>query len=312
MRNFLNMDSNTSLFLQRELQAIETRTYTVPGPPLKAERLIPVDTSIPAGAQQWGFDRYTEVGSARWASSNPRDMPRVRKVKARSLFPMATLWDGYAYTWDDVQQAMMAGMEGGLDASYAMTARNVLERYRNRVWLRGAPEKGFVGLFSDPLVPIVTASVGDWDGTGASTPAQILEAAHRAVLEVTLNNEETSEPDTMALPLQVYGYWSTTPLGVEGGGPTILASFLANSPSIRTVEAVNDLRSAGVGGVGRAMIYRKDPAVLEAKASVLFLQLPPQLYGLETQVPCLSKIGGVAIKEPVNCIYVDGVMDAAA
>lgn len=311
MRNFLTMDSNTSMFLQRQLQHIETTVYTTPRPPLKAELLVPVDTSVPAGATEWGFDRWTEIGSARWASSNPRDMPRVRAVRARSLFPMATLWDGYAYTWDDVQKAMMAGMSGSLDSTLAMVARKVLETYRNTVWLRGAPEKGFIGLFSDPLVPVVTAAVGDWDGTGASTAPQILEAMHRAVREVILNNSETSEPDTMAVPLEVYGYISTTPLGT-GSDTTILAHFLANSPSIRQVIQVNELRSAGAGGTGRVLIYRKAPDVVEAKASVLFLQLPPQIYGLETQVPCLSKIGGVAWKQPIDGVYVDGVMDAAA
>lgn len=299
---------NMALFFQRELQVIETTIFTRPRPPLKAEQLIPVDTSIPPGASEWGFDRIQEVGFARWASANPRDMPRVGVRKERALFPMATAWDGYSFTWDDLQKARMTGLP--LDPTLALAARRVLEEMRNRVWLRGAPEKSFVGFINDPFVPVTTPIVGDWDGTnGSVTPQQILEAMHAAVETVKRNSLETFEPDTMVLPLNAYSYISTTPLG-NGSDMTIRAHFLANSDQIRNITPLLELETAGAGGTGRAVIYRRDPEVLEAKASVLFEAQPPQTIGLETQVALVSKIGGVAWKEPIAAVYVDGVTDA--
>lgn len=305
--NFFNMDAETSLFLQRELQVVERTILTTPRPPMVASQLMPVNASIPSGAAEWGFERYREVGHSRWASSNARDMPVVGIDKSRAMFPLETLWDGYKYTWEDLERAKMLKMP--LDAQLGLTARYVLERDRNRVWLIGAPEKGFKGFLNDPLIPVITPIVGDWDGTGASTVEQILEAMHTAVAEVGTNNQRSRLPDTMALPPRAATYLQTALLTAQAG--TLMQSFLGNSGQIKTIIVVDELATAGAGGTGRAVIYAKDPAVVEAMGTdAMLVTLPPQVHGLEWQVPMLSRFGGVAWKEPVSAVYVDGVTDA--
>lgn len=307
----VRFDAGEGLFLLQELQVIEQQLYETPFGQLKAEKLIPFQFDVPAGAQEWGYDRVTPSGMAQWIAADAKDLPSVNVDRERVTFPIN--WHGisYSYTLKDLKAAMFSGMP--LEAMKARAARRGIDSHRNQVLLTGDDTLGYEGFINSSEVTQDTVANGKWDGTGA-TPDEIIQEFNQVIFLIGTLTRENYWPDTLCVPAMVYAYLTTTPRS-STSDTTIWEYMRDNNEYIKNLEMLvelgptTDTGGEGVGdsGNGRAIFYKKSPDVVVAKIAVLFEQLPPQVKGFSFETPCYGAFGGTHWRVPIAGYYLDGV-----
>lgn len=140
--------------------------------------------------------------------------------------------------------------------------------------------------------------------TAATDPDDILAALNSLVTPIVTASKQTFMPDTMLLDTVHYNVIATTKVGVDND-QTILRSFLANNPYIKSVEQWFRCDGIGANSTGRALCYKKSADILEAVIPQEFEQLPPQARNFEFVVNCHARCGGVKVHQPLAMRYGD-------
>lgn len=323
---FDNMDAAENAFFERQLEHVKAGTYDIKYPNLIARTLIPVDSSVPPGAETVSYRQYDQVGMAKIISTYARDLPRA-DVKAKEFRSgIKSLGSAYGYTLQEVRSAAMAGVP--LDARKAGAARRAIEEKIDALATSGSTNDGLQGFLGIANAQVGTAStVGTGTGgagntawgigcsgcTGGTagtngqmkTSDQILGDLHNAVQKMIEQTNGVEIPDTILMPLAHYGIISTTPRSTTSD-TTILAFFLANHPYIRNVQPWYKLKGAGATAYDRIVVYRRSPDALGLVIPQEFEMFPPQQQGLEFEVPCHARFGGVIAYYPMSVLYLDG------
>ena len=77
------------------------------------------------------------------------------------------------------------------------------------------------------------------------------------------------------------------------------------------IRAVRGLETAGAGGTGRMVAYRRDPEVLKMHIPMTHRFLPVWQTGpLIFDVPGIFRLGGLDIRRPMAVRYLDHIIDA--
>lgn len=307
----VRFDAGEGLFILQELQVIEQRLYETPFGLLKSERLIPFQFDVPAGAQEWGYDRVTATGMAQWIAADAKDLPRVNVDRERVTFKI--YWDGvaYGYTLKDLKAAMHSNMP--LDDQLGRAARRACDAHRNKVLLAGDDIVGMTGFLNDANVTQDSVATGAWDGSGA-TPDEIIAEFNQKIFAIGTLTKENYWPDTLVVPPMVYAHLTTTPRS-STSDTTIWEYMRDNNDYIKNLDMLLELGpttdSGGTGpgdsGTGRAIFYLKSPEVVVAKVATMFEQLPAQQKGFSIEIPCYGAFGGTHWRIPIAGYYLDGV-----
>lgn len=299
-------DANETAAFARQLEFIKTQTYDIRYPNLKARKFIPVDSSVPSGAESFTWRAWDWMGMAKILANYADDLPKVDAQAAEVTQGIKSLGAQYGYTLQDLRAAAMApGMN--LDTRRAFAARRAIENKVEQIAAKGDSAAGLPGMINNANVPLLLAGGGTITGDWAhSTPTQILNDMHAIANKIVVTTKETHIPDTMLLPLALYAIISTVAMSVNDNR-TILDVFLQNNPYIRNVDQWVFLDTGDVAGTGnRIVCYEKSNEVLELVIPQEFEQLPPQPKGLSFEVPCHARNGGVSVRYPLAMIYADG------
>lgn len=301
-----NFDANESVFFARELETVKSKTYDKKYPNLTAMQNIPVSFEADPGAETITYYQYESTGLAKILANYSNDLPRA-DVKGKPFTSIVKgIGTAYGYSIQDIRAAKKAGKP--LEQRKASAARLANDQKVNQIAYFGDADHGLVGLFTHPNV---TAYVLPADGTGSSTkfidktPDQVLRDLNGMVNKVVQLTQGVEAPDTLLLPADVIGDLSTRARSANSD-TTILEFFLKNSPYIKEVKATPECKGAGAGGADLAMMYAKDPDKLTFEIPQPFEQFPPQAKGLEYEIPCHSRCGGVIIYYPLSLIKASG------
>jgi hypothetical protein len=136
----------------------------------------------------------------------------------------------------------------------------------------------------------------------------VLSGIYTATLQIEM-------ADTLLLPIGPMLTLSTR--RIENTNDT-LGSFLKanNVYTVQTgqpldIVGVRGLETAGVGGTGRMVAYRRDPDVLKMHIPMPHRFLPVWQTGpMRFDVPGIFRLGGLEIRRPKAVRYVDGISDA--
>lgn len=301
-------------FVLSQTTHVEAGVYRIKYADIQYPMLVPVDRSANPWATSVSYFSMDGVGKARWASGKAFDIPMVGMKQEKFETPVYLSAIGYDYGLEEVEQAKMLGINLGNEK--AMVARRVSEEFIDGVALNGDSEKNFQGLFNYSGVPVAAAPT---TGTGSSatwrskTPDQIIAEFNGHVIGTFTATNTVSMADTVILPWDTYLYLASTPRA-SGSDLSILAWLLANNVfTARTrkplaIFGVRGLETAGSGGVGRVIAYRRSPEVLKLHLPMPFQFLPVQMQGLSYVIPGIFRLGGLDIRLPNEVRYLDGVM----
>ncbi len=304
-----HFDAAESAFVARQLEHIRAGLYEVEYPDLKGARLVPTNTSVPSGKNQYTIRIMDKVGAAKVIADEAMDIPDVEISVREATMKMFTIGLSYRFTVQEARAAMSENMP--LIAKKAMVCREQMERFLDNVIFLGDTTGGVTGLLNatDTGIVTYTTTTGGTGGTtfGSKSPDEVLLDLHGAPAQVVSTSLEVDLPNTMLLPLTTKQSLATRRVG-DGTTGSILSYFLGVDPYISAVEGLYQLESHATAWTGkRGMVYRRDPNCLELVVSQPFEQMPPQAVNFMVKTLCRMRTGGLAIYRPTSMARFDTI-----
>lgn len=300
----LGFDDKFSAFLDLQLQSIEAEMYRVKYLDLKARQLFPLKGDVSPGAETFAFYVWDVFGEAIWAANYHNEVPSQAVRGEKIIGHIEGMLSGYHYSTQDLRAAALANLP--LDSELQKQAMASLERMVDRVAALGDTARQFVGFANHPN-PVVLAATGSF-ANPATAADSILSDLHKMAKRIRSDTKEVYSPDTILLPTDAYDAIATRPFNSgNSSNVTILEMFLKGNPWITSVQSWVRLAAAGVGSVGRAICYKKDPGVVQLVIPLEALQHEPQKRVLNYEVPIEMRFGGVLVRQPKAIVYMDGV-----
>lgn len=309
-----HFDANESIYFARELEHVKTKTYDKKFAALTATSVIPVSSEVNPGAESITYYQYEPTGMAKIISNYATDLPRADVKGKPKTSIVKGIGSSYGYSIQDVRAARMAGKP--LEQRKANAARLAIDQKINQIAYKGDAANNLVGLFTHPNVTVYTLPTdGTLNGAVAGTAAaakfinktsdQVLRDLNGMVNKVIELTQGVESPDTLLLTPAVYGDLATRRVGDTE--TTILKFFLETSPYVKTAMPVPECVGAGTSDTDLIMMLNRDPDRLTLEIPQPFEQFPPQAKGLEFEIPCHSRLGGVIIYYPLSLIKASGV-----
>jgi hypothetical protein len=304
-------------FLVSQTSHIEPTVAAQKYPDIQYSRLIPVDTSANEWAKSVTYFSSDMFGRADFFEHGADDIPRadVTREKHETTVRMAGI--GYGYDLEELGQAMMVPGTN-LTADRANAARRAYEEFVDDTALRGKTAANWSGLLNYPGIDTI---VVDNDGTGATTAFeektsdQVLRDINTAITAQYTASLTVELANTILMPIATMTSLATR--RIDATTMTVMA-FLKqyNVYTMQTnqpleIIGVRGLETAGTGGTGRLVVYRKDPDVLKLHIPMTHRFLPVWQRGpLRFDVPGIFRLGGLEIRRPKAVRYIDGVLAA--
>lgn len=293
-------------FVQAQTAHVEAEVYRARFPDIRYAQLIPIDNSAPEWIKTVDYYSFDIAGKAKWIGDRATDIPTVSMDQGKASSDVHMAGIGYQYGLEEVMQAQMLGMS--LDNEGAMAAREVYERFVDNTLMYGDDEKAMKGLIDNSAVTAASAPTGGW---AAATEDQVLADFNHGISTVHSNTNTITYADTVLLPHTAHQYLGSNRLGDTG---ITIMEFLrknnvytAETGQPLTIVAVRGLEEAGVGDTRRLMAYRRSPQVLKAHIPMRHRFLPMETRGLSFVAPGIFRLGGLDIRLPGECLYVDGI-----
>lgn len=305
--NPMRLDSNESVFFNRELAYVKAKSYDAKYAELKGLSLIPISTEAGAGVNEIIFHQYRGVGFAKVIADYAKDFPRVDIYGEEKAVKVKGIGDSYGYSIKEIRASQRTGKN--LDQRRAITARRAHDEMMNRMALKSNTADGTFGLLDFPGITEVTLQA---DGTSSSktwaakTPDQIVRDINDLVNAVMEPTSAREVPDTLLLPIAQYNDLASRRIG-EAGEKTLMRYILDNSPYIKRIDWLSELKNFGAGGTNRALVGRFDEEHLTLEIPQPFEQFEAQQEGMEFTIPCHSECAGTIIYYPLAFAYADGI-----
>lgn len=304
--NNQRLDANEQIFFARQLEHIKSKTYDVQYPELKARTFFPVSFEAGPGATAIVYRQYDSVGMAKIIANYARDLPRASIKGQEFTSPVKSLGASYGYSIQDIRSAAKAGLN--LQQREANAAKRAIMQTENSIAWNGDTATNLPGFLSNPNLPSAAVTA---DGTGASTlwvnktPDQIIRDVSDAI---ALVNEQSNGVEMANTVIIAHNRWSTlTKTRIPDTTMTILEFLKANNPEITMWDWAVELNTAGVGSTAAVVAYNRSPDKLTLEIPSDFEQFPEQAVGLEYEVPCHERIGGVIMYYPLAANLVYGI-----
>jgi len=302
----LKLDANELLFFRRQLESVKKKTYDVKYPNLKARFFFPVDTSAGPGATSITYRQYDEVGMAKIVANYAKDFPRVTVKGKEFISPIKSLGDSYSYTIQDIRSAALANLP--LKEMEARAARRGMLQTEDQIAFFGDADTGLPGFLTNVNIPSAAVAA---DGVAASplwsakTPDQIARDVSEAITDIRVVTRDVESANTVIMPISAMAQLKTLRMGSDANY-TIMKFLMENHPEITLWDSYHKLETAGVGNTRMLVAYNRSPDVLTLEIPWDFEQFPEQEVGLEFEVPCHQRIGGVIVYYPLACNFVYG------
>lgn len=305
--NPVRLDSNESAFFNRELAYVKSKSYDAKYAELKGLSLIPISTEAGAGVNEIVFRQYRGVGIAKVIADYAKDFPRVDVYGEEKAVKVKGIGDSYGYSIKEIRQSQRAGKN--LDQRRAITARRAHDEMMNKMALKSNAIDGTNGLLDYPGITEVTLRN---DGTGSSktwaskSADQIVRDINDMVNAVMEPTSAREIPDTLLLPIDQFNDIATRRIG-EAGEKTLMKYILENSPYIKRIDWLAELKGFGAGATDRALIGRFDEEHITLEIPQPFEQFEAQQEGMEFTIPCHSECAGTIIYYPLAFAFADGI-----
>lgn len=298
-----NLDAAASVFFLRELEHIQAETYDVEYPELMIRSLVPVSHEAGPAAEAITYRQFDRVGVFNLISDYANGLPRVDAHGKEFTSPVRSGGGAYGYSIQEIRAAQMMGRP--LDRMKADAARRAFEELVERIGSFGNEETGLKGFLNHANVPVGSVAGGTWATKDAEAIRKDVRTAIQATVDLTKGVEKG--PFTLLLPDAQYGLIATMQ-NSTASDKTILDFLLeAEKRWLTDVEPLSALKGAGAAGADRMVLYTRHPRKLTLEIPQDFEQFAVQEKGLEFEVPCHGRIGGVIWRYPLSARYVDGI-----
>ncbi len=307
---FDNMDAAEGYFTARQLEYMRPGIIEVKYPELKGAQLIPVNVGGNNGDATYTATVMDRVGQAQVASDMRGDIPRVDVKTTQVTTKYFSILLSYGYSVQEARAAMAANMP--LLPSKAMACRLGVETTFDDILFMGNTVTASLGLLTQSSAGSYTTLAGA-AGTKTmetKTPDEMLLTLTGSSSKIVTDSMGAFIPNQMVLPYTTWEFCNNKRVG-DGTSMNVLPYFIANNPHVKNVDFSQKGESANAtkgGWTGkRGVVYKKDPASLEAPVSQPFEQFAPQQDGLDIVTICHLRSAGVILLQPPSMLYFDQI-----
>jgi hypothetical protein len=306
IRQTINCDANESMFFARELEHIKARTFDVKYPRLLSRQVIPVSMEANSGASSITYYQYTDVGIAALISNYADDLPRSDAFGTKFNSPIEGIGGSWGMNIQEMRASDMA--QRRVAQRKSNSARRAFETKLDTIAFAGDTNTGLTGFSNNANVPVttLTAGAGGDEEWYLKTPDEIISDLSLAYAATHDATNDVESPDSLLLPSRAYTHISTNPRS-STSDTTILEFVLSKFPDLKFVAPWWKLGTAGAGGVGRGILYTRNPEAVSLEIPQDFEQLPVQPRNLELLTPTHGRIGGVLFHYPLSARYIDKI-----
>lgn len=301
-------DAGETDFIVRQLLAVKAKLYQTEYPTLLARQFIPMASDVDAAAEAITWEMEDQIGEADFVSDYADDLPDVDvEIGEAAPTPVKTLAVQYGYSWLEMQRA--ARSKAPLPARRALRARRSIAEKIDVVLRSGNANAKLPGFLNASGITTDSAA-HTYDAAGlvaGATPKSIAAEIDAELLSIETDTKGIHRATDVILPLTTYGFLDTTPWdSANATNVTLLGWLKAHHPDVNFSKWYA-LETAGAGSGKRAVIYEKNPDVVEGQLPLDFYEFAPQARGLGVKVPCLARVGGTLIRIPKAVRYLDGI-----
>jgi len=304
-----HLDAQETVFFARQLESIEATVYRLLQRELKYRDLIPVSNRDNAGANTITYRMLTQVGMVKVIANYADDLPRVDVYAKEYSANVKGLGGAIGYSTQDIRAAMMAGVD--LDGEQAASLRRATREKENNICWNGDTETGLLGVLNNTNVPTQAVPTGTGGYTWAlKTADEIINDIRLGTSKVRTQSKGVHQADTMLLPIPQYDIIAGLPRSTHSD-VTVLQFVLNNKEAygLSTITTLPvELELAFTGGTeDGAVIYEKDPEVLEQRIPLELILQPVQPRNLEFIIPGEARNAGVVIRRPLAMCFLTGI-----
>ena len=322
-------DEDFAQFLSRELEATAIKVMRAPilGTPLVDGAIIPINSSIPEGADSFSYVVENGTGQARWEDDYASgDLPMVEEYAKEFLKPIREFGIAWQIGKREMRASQFAG-RGDLGQKKAATAMKGMQEFGEFVGMYGDTSRDMQGFANHPNVPILAPTFdanvtsSNWDVKSGELIQADIVAAKQLMLDTTNGNRAIGRAQ---IPARV---WESLdrPYVVNSAGTTVAMSNLTikqfitqNNPEIDFGQMLrlqsNKSQSPPLNmsdpayqnlKADRAVFYANTDEVVEFIRPMAPRFEPGQIYELRMKHPGSSTTGGTVFYEPNGAIYID-------
>lgn len=322
-------DDDFATFLARELEATAIKVLTAPilGTPLVDGAIIPMNTSIPEGADSFTYVVENGTGQARWEDDYASgDLPMVEQSAKEFLRPIREFGIAWQLSLREMRSSSFAG-RGDLGQKKAATAMRGMNEFAEFVGMYGDSSRDMQGFANHPNVPVVAptfdavAGSSNWDVKSGELIQADIVAMKQLMLDTTNGNLAigriqvparvwtsldrpyvvTSAGTTVALNnMSIRQFITTNNPEIQFGSMLRLQSNKSQSPPLNPSDPLAANLSAD-----RVVAYMNSPDVVEFIRPIAPRFQPGQWYELRQKHPGYSTTGGTVFWQPQGAIYMD-------
>jgi len=311
----IRMDDSNTIFLKRQLQAVEARVYRKRYQDIVWSKLLPVQVDQGRGPKFFSYNIIDSMGEAAYIEPGSGSLPPVSLKQDEVIGRYRSFGDKFVWTWDELDAANFAGF--ALQAELALAARDKWERLLDSTVHFGDDSVGLGGLLSDPSA--LTEFTVPTTGTGSSKKfvdktGQLMYDDCIAFLNTASDTTDNAFPATLwALPIAQYNRLAGTNMS-QYDSRSVLSAVKQNMEE-RGIELVVVV-CPKLKGVTKGSISNKDVMLCYAydeEVAVIKLPMPFTMFPMRENddgnfvVPCWGRNGGVVKRHPKGIIFAQGI-----
>lgn len=300
------MDANETLVFSRNLEYVYSQFFKQLYVPPKARLLMPVDNSVPSGADSHTFTQYDEYGEAKILSTfRANDFPQVEVKGTQTTAGVRHYGDSYGYTLQEMRAAALARVP--LDMLRASAARNAMEAKLDALACTGdgVNLKGLANCTTNDASSVT--SHGTW---ASASIANIVDDANdwMASRFTAAKGVEELMPDTLVLPTAPFAALAYNPVALAyGGTQNALDYLLSQVKGLKRIVHWARLDTADGSGGARAILFKQSPEVAALVIPQEIEQFAPEVNGMAFDVRLHASFGGVRSVYPIGISFSDAL-----
>ncbi len=293
------IDASETLVLGRQMEIIKAAILEKKYPDRLGRSLVP---KSPDGdnASQYLVVRYMdEYTTCQIVSDYATDFPNVAMSMSESFAKYFSLGNSFIYSIQELREAAKAGI--GIVNRLADLARLGIEQGIDDIIFRGVPQNGTYGLMNNPNVPLLSLPNGDWPD---ATFAEVVEDLMFLSTAIPAQTMDIFGHSNMVLVLDDLSYnIAATKIGGMNSDRSALQVFLSQAPDGFTVVKSTKLRTIGSGSGPRAIVYQRDPQVLQLEIGQEFEMFEGERKAMVITTACHARVAGVSFYHPMAAAY---------
>lgn len=297
-------------FATNNLQAIQSEIEEVLYLNFRLDKFVPINTSIPEGADSYAYRVRNSYGKAGFIDSYGKNASRADV--SYELLSSVILQGGIDAMWSlqEVRSAKFGGIPLQTDTIDAAT-RACMDHIES-VGLLGDSEKGFEGLVNNSDIPTTTA--GSTLAASTDPVKDINDNINKIIVDTnTIASNRITTGLTIYFPVTQYNFMATNPYG-DNKDKSLLEylsrfnAWTAQTGNPIKFESVSELAGAGAGSADRMLIGFNEKSVMEMANPIM-----PRVIKIDNSngrlflAPLEYSISQLNVKRPGACLYVDGI-----